>query len=339
MKRLQTNRIEELTRYLKEAKVDPSLFPEILDHMACEAEEQLWDGKSFAQAYAGIVGEADAQTLLYLSAETKQLLAMDKSLNDIVFENRNKDYGAYELRKGYNKTVQWSFVLGVTLFACMIQLPNLYARLVPEKKADAIAYEVEIKNVVIKPDKPKEDLPKERAQVKNTVQALVPEVKQDHLVNEELLPPTVDAFEDANPGPETIAGEEGIEVAAPVGTGGITLVEPTPTVEPKAEETVTFAEQSPEYRGGQAKMAEFLQKNLKYPSAASAAGIQGRVFVQFTVGSDGHITDVKPIKGIGFGCDEEAVRVVKMMPEWVPGRQSGRAVKVKYTLPIVFQLN
>jgi protein TonB len=151
MKRLQENRIDLISKYLQTSKLDPALFPEILDHLSCEAEERLWDGKSFEQAYHGIMETADPRTLLYLSAETKHLLSMDKSLNDIVFEGRNKLYGAYALRKGYKQTMQRAVLLGVTIFLLMVMLPDLYARLVPERKALDIAYEIEIENVTIKP--------------------------------------------------------------------------------------------------------------------------------------------------------------------------------------------
>jgi protein TonB len=97
-------------------------------------------------------------------------------------------------------------------------------------------------------------------------------------------------------------------------------------------------EQQPEFPGGTAEMYKYLSKNIKYPSAASRANVSGRVFMSFVVNTDGSIQDVSVLKGLGFGCDEEAIRVVKAMPKWKPGKQSGRAVRVKYNLPINFQL-
>jgi periplasmic protein TonB len=85
-------------------------------------------------------------------------------------------------------------------------------------------------------------------------------------------------------------------------------------------------------------LLKFLQKNLHYPTPAVNANVTGKVYMQFVVGQDGNISKVDVLKGIGFGCDEEAERVVKSMPKWSPGRQSGRAVSVKFTLPISFQL-
>jgi protein TonB len=94
----------------------------------------------------------------------------------------------------------------------------------------------------------------------------------------------------------------------------------------------------PEFPGGQAKMMEFIAQNIKYPAMARESGIQGRVFVNFVVEPDGSVSNVKVLRGIGGGCDEEAVRVVKSMPNWTPGRQRGKAVRVSFNLPVRFTL-
>lgn len=103
-------------------------------------------------------------------------------------------------------------------------------------------------------------------------------------------------------------------------------------------EIFTIVEDMPEFPGGQGEMMKYLRKNVKYPPLAKDAGIQGRVFVTFVVGKDGQVTDVKVMKGIGYGCDEEALRVVEKMPAWKPGKQRGKAVKVQFNLPITFRL-
>jgi protein TonB len=341
MKRLQNNRIELLGNYLKKNGLDPELFPEILDHLACEAEERLWEGDSFEHAFSGIVETADPETLQTLSVEHNHLLAMEKTLNDIVFENRNKLYGAYQLRKGYNKTMQRSVLLGVTFFLLMMLLPNLYARLVPEPKDDDIGFEVKLTTLDVKPEVlPKPPVPepvKTEARVSTT--RFVPyEVLPDHMVPEEVDPPALEDFESALPGQDNVEGNTDILTIAPPsadispGKGGVIETEM-----PK-EETFLFVEQSPEFTGGNAAMGEFLRKNLRYPAEAVRANVQGRVFISFVVGSDGKIENVQTLKGIGFGCDEEAERVIKMMPRWKPGRQSGTPVRVKFNLPVVFQM-
>jgi protein TonB len=103
-------------------------------------------------------------------------------------------------------------------------------------------------------------------------------------------------------------------------------------------EVFTIVEEMPSYPGGDLKMYEYLGKNIKYPQIARESGIQGRVFVNFVVEPDGSVSNVKVLRGIGGGCDEEAIRVVKSMPHWKPGKQRGKAVRVSYTLPVVFKL-
>lgn len=104
------------------------------------------------------------------------------------------------------------------------------------------------------------------------------------------------------------------------------------------EEIFTIVEDMPSFPGGEAKLFEYLGKNIKYPQIAKEAGISGIVYVNFVVGTSGNITDVKVLRGIGGGCDEEAIRVVKNMPQWSPGKQRGKPVKVSYNLPIRFSL-
>jgi TonB family protein len=98
-------------------------------------------------------------------------------------------------------------------------------------------------------------------------------------------------------------------------------------------------EKQPEYNGGNDARIKFLAENIKYPEVAKKSGLQGTVFVTFIVQADGAVTDVKVLRGIGGGCDEEAVRVVKMMPKWTPGQEKGKDVAVKFNLPIKFALD
>lgn len=97
-------------------------------------------------------------------------------------------------------------------------------------------------------------------------------------------------------------------------------------------------EQNPEFPGGLNALAKYLSDNIKYPDIASRANVSGKVFLTFVIGTDGSIQDISVLKGLGYGCDEEAVRVVKNMPKWTPSTQSGRKVRVKYNLPISFIL-
>jgi protein TonB len=108
--------------------------------------------------------------------------------------------------------------------------------------------------------------------------------------------------------------------------------------EPMAEEIFTFVEEYPEFPGGDKALKEYIVNNIRYPEVARQSGISGIVYVQFVVEKDGSISDVKVLRGIGGGCDEEAMRVVKSMPKWKPGKQRGQPVRVYFTLPIEFKL-
>lgn len=108
--------------------------------------------------------------------------------------------------------------------------------------------------------------------------------------------------------------------------------------EEATDEIFMVVEDQPQPEGGMQAFYEYVGKNLKYPSQARRMGIEGKVFVQFVVNTDGSLTDVQAIKGIGAGCDEAAVEVVKNAPKWQPGKQRGRAVRVRMVLPITFKL-
>ena len=104
------------------------------------------------------------------------------------------------------------------------------------------------------------------------------------------------------------------------------------------QEIFKIVEEMPAFPGGEAKLMEYVAKNVKYPQIARETGIQGRVFVNFVVEPDGSVSNVSVLRGIGGGCDEEAMRVVKNMPKWKPGKQRGKPVRVQYMLPVNFKL-
>ncbi len=106
----------------------------------------------------------------------------------------------------------------------------------------------------------------------------------------------------------------------------------------KEDQIFAVVEAMPEFPGGQPEMMKFLSKNINYPTMARESGIQGMVYVTFVVERDGSVTDVKVMRGIGGGCDEEAVRVVTRMPKWIPGKQRNKPVRVQFNLPVRFAL-
>ncbi len=156
---------------------------------------------------------------------------------------------------------------------------------------------------------------------------------------EDLPPPTVEQIRDAAISDVTTEGTAPdvlviVPPAERIGREPGALVEAAPA----EEKEYMNVDQQPEFLNGRDALVRFLQQHLKYPPQASRANVSGKVFVRFSVMADGSIANVEVTKGIGFGCDEEAVRVIKMMPRWKPGRQNGKAVRVRFTLPIQFSL-
>lgn len=112
-----------------------------------------------------------------------------------------------------------------------------------------------------------------------------------------------------------------------------------PVIEPAQETTIfTVVEEAPSFPGGEEARIRFLKENIRYPEEAKQLGIQGKVYITFVVETDGSITDIKILRGIGAGCDEEAIRVIKQMPNWIPGKQRAHPVRVQFNLPISFIL-
>ncbi len=269
-------------------------------------------------------------------AETSEAMTLD----DIVFMNRHRAYGAYDLRKSYPEVLRNAVLLGIGLFLLLFVGPILYGRWAP----DNIEYSttpVELINIkpVLKEEKPLPELEKPKEVPKQTtVRYRMLEVLKEPPYEE--LPPPVEDLAKANPGQETIEGTGPEEVAIIAPPEDLPVSENTKPaeVEAKAPEIFDKVEIDPQFAGGNEGLRTFLMKNLHYPSPAQRNNIQGRVYLTFTVEPDGSLSNINVIRGIGFGCDEEAVRVMKLMPKWKPGKQSGRAVRVKFTMPIVFAL-
>ena len=274
--------------------------------------------------------------MLHTNTSTAVALTCD----EIIFQSRNRAYGAFDLRRHYRPTLTRALGLGVGLFLLGLSAPTLYARFFPTNpfSDNQIMIEtafmklpeplVEELPVVIPPV----DMPVAQSTVRNVMPVVVMDAPEDMPVA------SGDELQDATSGPVTAEGTGDVELIAPPETTAPTPKEIAIEVAPRPDDVFTAVEQQPQYPGGMYALRTFLTQNLSYPRSAANAGVSGRVFVSFVVNTDGSLTDVQVLKGIGFGCDEEAIRVVQKMPHWKPGKQSGRAVRVKYNLPIAFAL-
>jgi protein TonB len=255
---------------------------------------------------------------------------------DILFEGRNKSYGGYELRKNYPKRVGKSLLvlLGIGVFTAGYAIVS---NMKPaEKKPVAMMKEVTLAEPPpIDPNKPPPPPPPPEPPppVKPTVKFTPPVIEKDEKVREEEKPPEQTELKDASAGLKTQEGDiNGIDpgIVDKPGTGAVEA--------PPPPEIFRYVEQMPEFAGGDVNA--YIAKNIKYPQAAVQNGIEGRVVVQFVVSEDGSISDAKVVgnKRLGGGLEDEAIRVVRGMPNWRPGKQNGRPVKVYFTLPITFRL-
>lgn len=250
---------------------------------------------------------------------------------EVVFDNRNKVYGAYELRKHYAGNLLKA--MGIAFFSVGIAIASFY--ILHKPKVVPQVLQVPINEVVTVVLNPRVQAPKAVAApkppsvstIKNTTMVVAPDPVSEN-------PVTIDEFKGKAIGQVTAQGKDDGEFVipeAPKGGAKGSKIDDAPI-------DAGILEVMPEPYGGATAWAKFLQKNLHYPSQASEAGIQGKVFLSFIVETDGHLSNIVVERGAGFGLDQEALRVLKLAPAWNPGIQNGQKVRVKYTIPINFQI-
>lgn len=262
---------------------------------------------------------------------------------DLVFEGRNQAYGAYKLRKGTTKRNIWSLII-VTLAAVLLFLGLQLQKMVEANKTVENTQAVELSALeqkkkeakVEKKEIIKQEPEKVVEKVKSSVKFTAPVIKKDNEVKEE-DEIKLDEVEKSNKAIGTFTVEGNDEVGGEVLKAKEEIKAPEP---PKHEENKIFTvvEQMPMYPGGDAALMQYLSSNIHYPAVAAENGVQGRVVVGFVVEKDGSITDVNVMRSVDPSLDREAMRVVKSMPRWTPGKQNGSAVRVKYQVPVTFRL-
>ena len=270
---------------------------------------------------------------------------IDKNWVELVFDGRNKEYGAYVLRKetGMRNIKSMLLVFAVIIaimagVAAKVAIENAFPKKVAMETDVELTKLAEKKEVKVEKKAPvKVEEQKVVEKVKSSVKFTPPVIKKDDEVKPE---EELKSQEDLNKtntaiGSFDVKGND--EAGGEVLKAKEVIAQPEP---PKEEETKVFdvVEVMPTFPGGQQALFEWLSKNIKYPVVAEENGVQGRVIVTFVVERNGSITDVQVAKSVDPSLDKEAVRVVKAMPHWIPGKQNGSAVRVKFTVPVTFRL-
>jgi len=261
---------------------------------------------------------------------------------DLVFEGRNKSYGAYDLRMTSSKRHNVAMLIILIVAVVGFSLPSLIRIMTPEKVEDFTVTEVtqlsdlpkaEVKkNEELKPMAPTTPPP-----LKSSIKFTAPVIKDDSEVSDE---------EDIKSQDELAANSKiAISIADVKGNdeiNGQDIADFKEFVQPEApveeEKPYQAVEQMPQFPGGEAALLKFINEKIKYPIPAQEAGIQGRVVVRFVVSKTGEIKDVTVLRSVESSLDKEAVRVIQMMPKWIPGKQNGNNVAVYFTVPVVFKL-
>lgn len=264
------------------------------------------------------------------------------SLDDIVFEGRNKTYGAYVLRQLYQRNVTRSLIIATGLLVLLIAFP-LIAQYIKNHKPKEDTKKNLTENVLMDapplddtkppPPPPPPEVPPPPPPKLTTIKFTPPVIKKDNEVKQEDVPDQ-EELKDKTVATVTVKGNTDQDLSELSGNGNKVVEEVVDT------KVYQYVEQMPQLPGGggNAAIVAAIQKSAKYPRMAQNNGVEGRIFVSFTVNAEGDVSDVKVVKGLGSGLDEETIRAVKNLPKFIPGKQNGRAVSVSFTVPITFKI-
>ena len=259
---------------------------------------------------------------------------------DLVFEGKNQSYGAYQMRQTSTKRHIIAFITIIFLLVFLAFLPALI-KTVREatRNKDSMTEVTTISKLDLEQEKLKEkdiiktEVPVPKVILKNTIKNTEVIIADDKDVREEDELKSMDNLKDSK---ATISIKD---IVGSNEEGSVDIADLEKNKVAIEEKPMVGVEQMPEFPGGEAELMKFLSENVHYPTSASEMGIEGRVILRFVVSKTGEVSQVEVIRGLDPACDKEAVRVVKMMPKWIPGRQNGRNVPVYFTLPIKYQLS
>ena len=273
---------------------------------------------------------------------------LDQQWIDLVFEGKNEAYGAYQIRQDTTKRNNMAMLFLLLGIAAIVGIFFAWGGI-----ANALAASEERNEGTEALEMVVEDQEEDQQDEDEIVYDIQPEeeqVQQDQLMNSEKftdyamddeapqeVTKTQDETEKSDVAISSVNFDQGTDEGQEVLKQNQVVVE---KVEEKEEETKIFevVEQMPQFPGGDAALMQYLSSHIKYPAVAEENGIQGRVVCTFVVERNGSITDVRVVKSVDPSLDKEAVRVIKGMPSWIPGKQNGSAVRVKYTVPVTFRL-
>jgi protein TonB len=245
-------------------------------------------------------------------------------LNDLAFSGRNKDYGSFILRKKYPRFLLISFILGILSLILMTVIPlGIYYFRGPD--LDIGMDEIMSAEYSFIPS-PEDDL-----------SSLAKALARPQTPPEEQVPQVVDTIPEKKNVPEEIKKEENTDIKTD-SSSSANGQSPEGTGSSEATGIYTTLDAYPMFPGGTQAFLSFLRANVRYPASSLKSGIQGEVLILFMVEVDGSISNISVNKGIGKDCDDEAVRVIKSMPRWQPGRRNGKSVKVLVRMPIIFRI-
>ncbi len=263
---------------------------------------------------------------------------------DLVFEGKNKKYGAYYMRQSSSKRHIVAFLIVMVFIGLVAAIPSLLEAVKTDKENyGGIDEAFELSNITnVEEQVPEENIIRQETApppppLKATIQFTPPVITEDSKVSDEDEIKSQDELNENRNIQVSIATVEGTMDRDAVDIADLkdhkVIVQAT-----EEEKPFVSVEQMPQFQGGNEALMKFISSNLKYPTIAAENGIEGRVMVRFVVGKDGSVSDVTILRGLDASCDREAKRVVESMPKWIPGRQNGREVPVYFTLPIVFKL-
>lgn len=254
---------------------------------------------------------------------------------DLIFQGRNKEYGAYVLRGDSGKRHTRSIIIITILAVIGFSIPKIIEMAAPKEKEvvmdQTVLSTLEKKKAEVKQDLQRPVTKEPPPAVKSSIKFTAPVIKKDEEVKDDN---EIKSQEELN------NSKLAVSIADVKGNDekGGELIEDVKVAVTQEEKPFDVVEQMPTFPGGDSELLTFLSKNVKYPVSALENGIQGRVIVRFVVNKNGEVDRAEILRSLDSACDREALRVVKSMPKWIPGRQNGENVSVWFTLPINFRI-